>query len=190
MLPCPVRAVLALCLLLVTPSLAAAPAIQGVYELKLGQSRAEAESALATDNRFRRIAGRFHNDFPLYEVTLGEHELRVRPAFTNDRLTEITLRFREQASPNDVGPVVLPQLRFARDTLTARFGEPDERARVIDELDRRDFRDGERVPTHSWRRGERRAQVMIWRDRFTYGAEIVLAEGRRASEEGSAAEAF
>ena len=186
----PVRAVMALCLLLLSSHLAAAPAIEGVYGLKLGQSRAEAESALATDSHFRRIAGRFHNDFPLYEVTLGDYELRVRPEFSDDRLTEITLRFREQASPNDVGPVVLPQLRFARDTLAARFGEPDERHLVIDELDRRDFSDGERLPTHSWRSDERRAQVMIWRDRFTYGAEIVLAEGKRASEAGSAAGAF
>ena len=184
------RGLPALLLLLFTTDTAAAPAIQGVYKLKLGQTRDEARTTLASDDHFRAIAGRSYKGFPLYEVALGGHELRVRPEFKEDRLVEIALRFRENASPNDVEPVVHPQLRFARGTLSSRFGEPDERHLVIENIDQRDFSDGERVPTHTWRRGERRAQIMIWRDRFTFGAEIVLAEGRKASAEDSAAEAF
>jgi hypothetical protein len=190
MLPCLARDLTAFCLFLLTAHVSAAQAIQGVYGLELGQSREEARTTLAEDDRFRGIAGRSYKGFPLYEVTLGDHELRVRPEFQEDRLVEIALRFREDASPNDVEPVIHPQLRFARGTLSSRFGEPDERHLVIENIDQRDFSDGERVPTHTWRRGERRAQIMIWRDRFTYGAEIVLAEGQRASAEDSAAGAF
>ena len=184
------RTLTVLALLCSAADLAAAPAIQGVYDLKLGQSRSEAQTTLANDDRFRDIAGRYYKDFPLYEVTLGGHELRVRPEFENDRLVEITLRFREHASPNDVGPVIHEQLRFALGALSARFGDPDERHFAIDELDRRDFRDGGRVPTHTWRRNDRTAQLVLWRDRFTYGAEIVLAEGRIKSREESAGGAF
>lgn len=190
MLPCLARGLTALCLLLITAHTSAAPAIQGVYGLQLGQTPEEARTTLAGDDRFRSIAGRSYKGFPLYAVTLGGHELRVRPEFQEDRLVEIALRFREQASPNDVDPVIHPQLRFALGTLSSRFGEPDEEHLVIADIDQRDFSDGERIPTHTWRRGERRAQIVIWRDRFTYGAEIVLAEGRRASAEDSAAEAF
>ncbi len=183
-------AVLALIMALPSIPVGAAPEIRGVYALKLGQTRSEARGALETDNHFRPIAGREFRGFPLYEVTLGGHELRVRPVFREDRLVEIALRFRRDASANDVGPVLHDQLRFGVETLSARFGEPDRAHFVIREIDRRDFVDGERVPTHEWVRGERVARLMLWQERFTYGVEIVLAELRAENQGESAAEAF
>ena len=164
--------------------------IQGVYSLKLGQSRAEALHALESDDHFRRIAGREFRDFPLFELTLGGRELRVRPVFQEDRLVEIALRFRRDASANDVGPVLHDQLRFGVETLSGRFGDPEHTHLAIDKIDQRDFTDGGRVPTHEWNRGERTARLVLWQERFTYGVEIVLAEQGADSQGDSAAGAF
>jgi hypothetical protein len=168
----------------------AAETIQGVYSLKLGHSRAVAESTLAEDDRFRRIAGRFTDGFPLYETTLGDHELRVHPAFQDGTLVEIALRFREHASPNDVDPIIRPQVEFAVGALAGRFGEPDRVPIPVDQIEPGVFQDGERVVSHQWRRGKRLAEVALWRDRFTFGAAIVLAEQHTREADTSASEAF
>ena len=168
----------------------AAPTIQGVYTLKLGQPRGEAEATLAGDDRFRRIAGRHFRGFPLYETTLGNHELRVRPTFEDDRLVEIELRFQEHASPNDVAEVIRDQVRFAVEALSGRFGQPDTVSVPADRIEPGSFEDGARVASHRWRRGDRLAEVVLWRERFTYGAAIVLAEQNSRGEADSAAEAF
>lgn len=167
-------------------------AIEGIYTLRLGQSREEALAALSQDQHFRRIPGRHYSGFPLYEVQLGEYQLRIRPIFADGQLAEITLRFRQTASPNDVTPVILDRLRFGLETLTARFGPPDQVHLHLASLDRRDFRERQRVLTHEWLREERRAGLALWQDGFTYGAEIILALHNQSgsSTVDSAAEAF
>lgn len=180
---------LATALLLVSGGIQAAE-IEGVYSLKLGQSRAEAEASLARDERFRRIAGRFTEGFPLYETTLGEHELRVHPTFQDGTLVEIALRFRQHASPNDVAPIIRPQVRFAVKALSGRFGEPENVPIPVAEIEPGSFEDGNRVVSHQWRRGKRLAEVALWRDRFTLGAAIVLAEQHTRESGSSASEAF
>ncbi|MFA9462135.1 hypothetical protein [Thiohalorhabdus methylotrophus] len=188
------RALAGLLLLLMAAFWAAparsAPEIQGVYSLKLGQTRDEAKRALSEDEHFRRIAARFFQGFPLYEVTLGGYQLYVHPRFQDGKLVEIALQFRDQASPNDVGPVIHDQLRFALDTLQTRFGEPDRTFLEIEEIGPRDFENDERVVTHQWSRKNRVAQLLLWQEGFTYGAEIVLAEEHAREPQRSPAEAF
>ncbi|HKJ71468.1 MAG TPA: hypothetical protein VKA55_06915 [Gammaproteobacteria bacterium] len=187
----PIRLALTALLLLAPLAAArAAPEIQGVYSLKLGQTRAEAESTLAGDDRFDRIAGRHYKDFPLYDTTLGGHEMRVRPTFEDGKLVEIELRFRQIVSPNDVTPVIRDQVRFAVDALSQRFGEPDRQPIPVERIDPRVFEDGGRVVSHQWRRGQRLAEVDLWRERFDFGAAIVLAEQHTREQADSAAEAF
>jgi hypothetical protein len=164
--------------------------IQGVYSLKLGQSRAQAETTLAGDDRFRRIAARHFRGFPLYETTLGDREMRVRPTFEDGTLVEIELRFRRHASANDVAEVIRGQVRFAVGALSGRFGAPDRVAVAVAEIDPGVFSDGEREVSHQWRRGERLAEVALWRERFDYGAAIVLAEQHTRDAGSSASEAF
>lgn len=177
-------------ILLMVAGAAQGASIEGVYSLKLGQSRGEAETTLAQGEHFRRIAGRFTDGFPLYETTLGEHELRVHPTFEEDTLVEIALRFREHASPNDVAPIIRPQVRFAVTALSGRFGEPNRVPVPVDRIEPGTFEDGGRVVTHQWRRGKRLAEVVLWRDRFTLGAAIVLAEQHTRDTGSSASEAF
>ncbi|HKJ89431.1 MAG TPA: hypothetical protein VKA48_13110, partial [Gammaproteobacteria bacterium] len=142
------------------------------------------------DDHFQRIAARFYKGFPLYQVHLGSYILRVRPRFQEGTLVEIALRFRERASSNEVDPVIYKQLRFGLKTLSARFGKPDKTLLRIPDIDPRDFKDGGRVPTHQWSRGDRSAQLVLWRDGFTYGAEIVLAEKHARVPAQSPADAF
>ncbi|MFP4561524.1 MAG: hypothetical protein ACLFRB_05645 [Thiohalorhabdus sp.] len=181
---------LALATVLWTGSAPAESEIRGVYSLELGQSRERAEEALAADEHFRRIAARHFEGFPLYEVTLGDHEFHVHPRFQDDRLTEITLQFREQASSNDVDPLIHEQLAFGLSTFSARFGEPDQEFLEPREVAPRDFEEGDRVVTHQWTQGERVAQLLLWRKGFTYGTEILLAEQSAREPEKSPAEAF
>lgn len=173
-----------------SPISAAEPVIRGVYALELGMTPEEARAALAEDDRFQRIAGREHQGFPLYQTTLGDHRLWVRPTFTEGRLVRIALRFRETASPNEVGPTITGQLRFARDALAARFGEPDRVPIPIEGLDRRAFRRGDSLVSYAWQRGERHARLMLWREDFTYGLDIILAEHRERGAAESGTEAF
>lgn len=183
-------ALAALMLSLATAPSQAEPVIDGVFSLKLGQTPAEAEATLAQDDRFRRIAGRHYQDFPLYETTLGMHELRVRPDFQEGALVEIELRFREQTSANDVAEVIRAQVRFAVGALSGRFGEADRTPIPLAEIEPGVFEDGGRVVSYQWRRGKRLAEVALWRERFTYGTAIVLAEQHTREETDSAAEAF
>ncbi len=171
-------------------SATAEPAIQGVYSLSLGQSRAQAKATLAEDPRFQRIAGRFHEGFPLYKVTLGEHELGVRPEFLEEHLVRVELRFRQEASPNNVDPLIRNQVRFAASTLTGRFGEPDTVRIRASEIVPGSFEDGGQVVTHRWRRGQRIAEIALFRERFTHEVAIVLAEGNPEARIESPAEAF
>jgi hypothetical protein len=150
----------------------------------------EARRAMAGDKRFQRIAGRSFEGFPLFQTRLGEHRLRVRPTFTEGRLVKIALRFRETASPNEVDPLIIDQLRFAAQALSTRFGEPQRTPIPVQGLDRRDFRRGESLVSHAWQRGERHARLMLWRDGFEHGVDIVLAEHREPKAGESAAEAF
>ena len=166
------------------------PLIRGVYDLQLGMSPAQARAALEGDDRFQPIAGRAFQGFPLYQTSLGEHRLWVRPTFSEGRLVRIALRFRATASPNDVDPLITGQLRFARDALAARFGEPDRVPIAIAGLDRRAFQRGKSLVSHAWQRGERHARLMLWREEFTYGLDIVLAEHAERGASESAAEAF
>ncbi|KPV40665.1 hypothetical protein AN478_05765 [Thiohalorhabdus denitrificans] len=181
---------LALVTALWTGPAAAESEIGGVYSLELGQSRERAEQALADDEHFRRIAARHFEGFPLYEVTLGSHEFHVHPRFRDDRLAEITLQFQEKASSNDVDPLIHEQLAFGLSTFRTRFGEPDQVFLEPREVAPRDFEEDDRVVTHQWTQGERVAQLLLWREGFTYGAEILLAEQSAREPEGSPAEAF
>ena len=190
--PLPTPYTLLAVLLLVTAGAVHAqkPIIQGVYDLQLGMSPEQARAAMTGDERFQRIAGREFQGFPLFQTTLGEHRLRVRPTFTEGRLVKIALRFRETASPNEVDPIITGQLRFARDALSRRFGAPDRTPIPLEGLDRRDFRRGESLVSQAWQRGERYARIMLWREDFTHGAEIVLTEEAPSDPAQDAAEAF
>lgn len=166
------------------------PMIQGVYDLRLGMSPEQAEAAMEEDERFQRIAGRHFQGFPLYQTALGEHRLRVHPTFSDDHLVSIALRFRETVSPNDVNPVIRDQLRFAAGALSARFGEPDRVPIPAQGLDGGDFRRGASLVSHAWQRGERHARIMLWREGFEHGVDIVLAEHREQGTGEGAAGAF
>lgn len=179
-----------LLLLAVALPVSAEPVIQGVYSLSLGQSRAEAEATLAEDPRFQRIAGRFHEGFPLYKVTLGEHELGVRPDFLEEHLVRIELTFQKEASPNDVDPLIRNQVRFAATTLTKRFGNPDTVRIRPSEIVPGSFEDGGQVVTHRWRRGQRIAEIALLRERFTHEVALILAEDNPEARLDSPEEAF
>ncbi|MEF8793077.1 AI-2E family transporter [Thiohalorhabdus sp.] len=178
-------------LVLLLPAVApASPEIQGVYSLRLGQSPEEARATLAENDRFQRIAGRYFQGFPLYHTSLGKREVRVRPSFQDDLLVEIELRFRREASTNEVSSIIRDQALFAVETLSRRFGEPDRTAVPLSEIVPKTFRDGEQVVTHEWQRGERLAEVALWRDGFEHGVAIALAEQHTREQGDGAVEAF
>lgn len=180
----------ALALLLAPTGSPAAEDIEGVYSLKLGQSPEEARTTLAEDDRFRRIAGRHFRDFPLYHTSLGDREVRVRPTFQDGLLVEIELRFRRQASTNEVSSIIRDEARFAVETLSSRFGEPERTAVPVADIVPKTFRDNGRVVTHQWQRGKRLAEVALWRDGFDHGVSIVLAEQHIREQGGGAVGAF
>ena len=180
----------ALALLLFPAVAASSTEIEGVYALKLGQSPEEARTTLAEDDRFQRIAGRHFRDFPLYQASLGDRLVRVRPTFQDGTLVEIELRFRREASTNEVSTIVRDQARFAVATLSGRFGEPDRTAIPVAEIVPNTFRDNEQVVTHQWQRGERLAEVALWRDGFNHGVAIVLAEQHTRNQHDGAVGAF
>ncbi len=166
------------------------PVIRGVYSLALGQTQQEARKALAKDAHFRRIAGRFHEDFPLYEITLGDHELGVRPSFQEGHLVKLELHFRDRPSPNAVDPIIREQVRFAAETLSERFGEPDQTQITPGQIVPSTFEDTGRVFTHRWVRGDRFAEIVLRRERFAHKTVIVLAKQAAQSQQPPASSAF